>query len=352
MVSTDKIEPGMRSIAVKRTLCATSKTAAAALALCLLAGPAAAAALCAQPQDMTALRAAALRQELMVAALSCRAAADFNLFVAAYRDELLKSDRALKDFFLRQDASKGEGAYDAYKTRLANISSLRSLHDPRFCRSAKVAFDVALKRKGALAELESERPTPIATGYAICSPGAAKTEVAVAAPSPPPRRMALLDSTLSVPVPKLAPRPLRASPAVSPLRVAALVAKAAPSPPPPQRVAAVVAKAAPNPPPPQRVSHEFGAYDRLADAQMADYAGERDDFVSDAADERDDAVDDGDDAPRYVPRFAEATPPRAYGNLPDAYKPGAYWVDANEPPVRPRMVRGPGGWYLLLQFGR
>ena len=325
---------------MNRALCATSKTAAAALAICLLAGPASAAALCARPQDLTALRAAALRQELMVAALTCRATADFNLFVTAYRDELLKSDRALRDFFLRQDASKGEGAYNAYKTRLANTSSLRSLHDPRFCRSAKVAFDVALKRKGALAELASERPTPVATGYAICAPGAAKTEVADAAPSVPARRLALLDSAPSVPVPKLAPRPHRASPAVLPQRVAAVVAL-----PRGKADGSHIAEQLP-----ARDSHEFGAYDRVADARIADDVGERDEFASDAADERDDA---GDDAPRYAPRYADATPPRAYGNLPDAYKPGAYWVDANEAPVRPRMVRGPGGyWYLLLQFGR
>ena len=309
-------------------------------ALALMAGNAWAAASCARPQDVTALRTAALQQQLMVAALTCHDAADYNRFVTSSQDELQKSDKALMNFFVRQDARTGADDYNAYKTWLANASSLSSQRDPKFCRSAKVAFDVALNRKGALAELASERPTPIETGYAICSPGAAKTEVADAAPSPPPRRLTLSESTPSVPVPKLAPRPLRASPAVSPQRVAAVAAlprgKADGS-----RIAGQL---------PARDSHEFGAYDRVADARIADDVGERDEFASDAADERDDA---GDDAPRYAPRYADATPPRAYGNVPDAYKPGAYWVDANEAPVRPRMVRGPNGyWYLLLQFGR
>ena len=460
----------MRNIAANRALSAASKTAVAALALSLLAGPASAAALCARPQDMTALRAAALRQELMVAALTCHAVADFNLFVTTYREELLKSDRDLKEFFLRQDASKAEDAYNAYKTRLANVSSLRSLHDPQFCRSAKVSFDVALKRKGALEELASVRPSPVATGYAICSPDATKTMTADAAPSQPARRLASLDSPSSVPVPKLAPRPLRASP---PQRVAALVEDGAPTPAPlnrivadslpqipgskiaaprgrampkasPQRVASLVADAAPSPAPlhrvvadslppvpaakmaaprdrvltqasPQRVAEvaappranadrprlaeqlpareprEIDADDGETDARIAD--GERDDIDNDAADERDGA---GDDAPRYepryAPRYAEAQPPRAYGrsngysngynngydngygngpyandspgayrdtddapygNVPDAYKPHAYWVNAYEPPARPRMVRGPyGRWYLLMHFGR
>jgi hypothetical protein len=335
---------------------------------------------------MTALRAAALQQELMVAALTCHATADFNLFVTTYRDALLKTDRALKDFFLRQGASKGEDAYNAYKTRLANESSLRSLHDPRFCRSAKVVFDVALKRKGAVAELASERPTPVATGYAICSPGATETVVADAAPSPPPRRLALLDSPSSVPVPKLAPRPLRASPPVPPQRAAIVVADAAPRPAPlhrvlqenlpslpvaktvapqdrvltqglPQRDARIALLPRGNADSPRdaeqlpaRASHEIDAYDREADAQVADDVSERDDFDSDATDED---SNDADDAPRYVPRYAEAQPARAYGNVPDAFKPGAYWVHAYGSPARPRMVFGPDGhWYLLLYSGR
>ena len=414
----------MRNIAANRALSAASKTAVAALALSLLAGPASAAALCARPQDMTALRAAALRQELMVAALTCHAVADFNLFVTTYREELLKSDRDLKEFFLRQDASKAEDAYNAYKTRLANVSSLRSLHDPQFCRSAKVSFDVALKRKGALEELASVRPSPVATGYAICSPDATKTMTADAAPSQPARRLASLDSPSSVPVPKLAPRPLRASP---PQRVATLVEDGAPTPAPlnrivadslpqipgskiaaprgrvltqasPQRVAEVAAPPRANADRPRlaeqlpaREPGEFDADDGETDARIAD--GERDDIDGDAADERDGA---GDDAPRYepryAPRYAEAQPPRAYGrsngysngynngydngygngpyandspgayrdtddapygNVPDAYKPHAYWVNAYEPPARPRMVRGPyGRWYLLMHFGR
>jgi hypothetical protein len=130
----------------------------------------------------------------------------------------------------------------------------------------------------------------------------------------------------------------------------------------------------------QRDSREIDAYDREADAQTADGDGERDDFDNYAADERDDDGDDAaDDAPRYAPRYADAAPERTYsrsggygsgsyvnygpaadrgnynapyGNLPDAYRPGAYWVDAEGPPARPHMVRGPDGhWYLLLYFG-
>ena len=171
-----------------KTSYALKTGAAAALALSLVAGNAWAAASCARPQDIKALQAAALQQQLMVAALTCHATADYNRFVTSYRSELLESDHALMNFFLRQDAHKGADGYNAYKTRLANDASLGSLHDPRFCRSAKIAFDVALKRKGSLTELTSERPSLIDTGYTSCMPGAPETtQMADATPSLPAR---------------------------------------------------------------------------------------------------------------------------------------------------------------------
>ena len=115
----------MWGVAVNRLLWVT-------LGVFLLAGDAWAAASCVRPQDMKALQAAALQQQLMVAALTCHDTADYNLFVTTYRSELLESDQALKDFFLRQDVHKGTDGYNAYKTRLANVLSLRSLHDPQF----------------------------------------------------------------------------------------------------------------------------------------------------------------------------------------------------------------------------
>ncbi len=206
----------MWGVAMNRLLWAT-------LGVFLLTGDAWAAASCVPPQDMKALQAAALQQQLMVAALTCHDTADYNLFVTTYRSELLESDRALKDFFLRQDAHEGEGGYNAYKTKLANVLSLRSLHDSQFCHSAKIAFDVALKRKGAQAELASERPSLIETGYASCVPAAIeKTQMADATPSLPARHPILPNSlpSAAIVVPKLAPRPDRALPPILPQRYA------------------------------------------------------------------------------------------------------------------------------------
>jgi hypothetical protein len=138
-----------------------SNAGAVALALSLLAGNAWAASVCARPQDMAALQTAALQQQLMVAALTCGDVNAYNGFVLSHRSELQKSDSALMSFFVRrgQDIQKGADDYNAYKTWLANDSSLRSLRDPRFCRSANVAFRVAHDHRIAVADLPSNRRT-------------------------------------------------------------------------------------------------------------------------------------------------------------------------------------------------
>ena len=178
-----------------------SKTGAAALALSLLAGNAWAAASCARPQDVTALRTAALQQQLMVAALTCHDVADYNRFVISYQSELQKSDKALMNFFLRQDARKGADDYNAYKTRLANASSLRSLRDPKFCRSAKLAFDVALNRKGRWRSWSRSGHLPSRPAMrAACRARPRPVLMADATPRLPARHQALPDSLPSAPI--------------------------------------------------------------------------------------------------------------------------------------------------------
>lgn len=144
------------------------KTGLSALALLFLGENTAAGADCARPEEMTALRVAALRQELMVAALACRQAPSFNLFVTAYEAELQNSDRTLLELFQRRDAARGDGNYNAYKTRLANASSLRSRHDPQFCFEAAQALEAAVERHAPLEELVFYQSGPVDTGFSTC----------------------------------------------------------------------------------------------------------------------------------------------------------------------------------------
>ena len=123
------------------------KTGAAALMLTCMAGNvwAATANGCARPEDMNAIKAAAVQQRLMVAALSCDAVQLYNKFVTAYQKDLQASDRALQNFFRRLNGRAGEENYHAFKTRLANASSMQSIGDiTGYCASAKEVFSAAL----------------------------------------------------------------------------------------------------------------------------------------------------------------------------------------------------------------
>jgi hypothetical protein len=135
-----------------------------AIAILLLAGSAWAGSACEVPRDVAALRTAALQQYLMVAALTCHDISAYNGFVRSHQGELQESDRTLLDHFVRRNARTGDGDYNAYKTWLANASSIRSLHDPQFCRIADDAFDAARDRSKPLAELVREQPVPLDVG--------------------------------------------------------------------------------------------------------------------------------------------------------------------------------------------
>jgi len=118
----------------------------AALAVALAGGADAGALKCAKPQEVTAIQAAAIQQELMVAALTCNDVSNFNSFQTSFNGELRASDGTLLRMFHRlYGFKKGEVEYHAFKTRLANDSSMRSIHDnPDYCKEASLAFSAAL----------------------------------------------------------------------------------------------------------------------------------------------------------------------------------------------------------------
>lgn len=124
------------------------RTAAALLALTAMTGQLAAAPRCATPLDVAAFRSAAVQQQLMVAALTCHDMDAYNRFVITYRPELQKSDNDLKNYFIRQGS---EAAYDTFKTKLANLSSLSNIaNGPAYCDNAAAAFEAALSTRQPL----------------------------------------------------------------------------------------------------------------------------------------------------------------------------------------------------------
>ncbi|MEI9887491.1 MAG: hypothetical protein WDN08_13510 [Rhizomicrobium sp.] len=132
---------------------------------------------CATAGDVAALKTAALQQELMVAAFSCRAVAQYNRFVLAHRPELMDADARLKAYFVHSGG--GEAFYHTYKTELANRSSLRSLHESDFCAAADDEF--AMTEDAALdAALDAHSWRAVLAAYPACTPDA--TQLAAAAP--------------------------------------------------------------------------------------------------------------------------------------------------------------------------
>lgn len=126
----------------------------------LLAGTAWAGGRCAA-EDAAPLKTAALQQHLMVAALVCHQVDAYNTFVLSHRTELQTSDNALLHYFQRNG---GTAAYHAFKTLLANTSSLLSVHDPSFCATAGADFGAAGDSTKTIASVVADRPLPVEAG--------------------------------------------------------------------------------------------------------------------------------------------------------------------------------------------
>jgi len=147
------------------------KISAVAAMLSMLPATSFAGGVCVNDSDATALKTAGLQQELMVAALTCDDIALYNRFVISYRTQLRQSDNLLISYFRRWGS--GDADYHAYKTRLANQSSLDRLHDPAYCAKAKTAFDDALDSgKSDLAQIVAGRDLPGGEGMAVCGQSA------------------------------------------------------------------------------------------------------------------------------------------------------------------------------------
>ena len=288
-----------------------SKAGTTALALCLMAANTAAFARCASREEMTALRVAALRQQLMVAALTCHEASSFNRFVTSYRDEFLVSDRALLRFFARENGSRADDAYNSYKTKMANDSSLRSLSDPWFCGRAKSAFSAALTRNPPLAELVADQSRPIETGFSSClADDSTVVGTPVSAPVLPSRHRYMLEGT----------------PASSDSTAAGLSSV-------PEREASVDAKPIVSPP--------AATANGPAAAPPVNVAGPAQDG------------DQANAAPEgsYRDAYNAASAPYAYAPPPRAYNAYARWWYAGQRPMQ--QVQGQDGrWYLVPSDGR
>ncbi len=166
---------------------------------------------CAQPAEVSAIQTAAIQQELMVAALTCNEIDHFNAFQTGFNAELRASDGTLERMFKRLfGAVKGEAEYHAFKTRLANDSSMRSIHDNAdYCQQARQVFTAALvPNRPALAGFVATVPVidespvnsceiRVAGGLSNRSCAGAPGPSNVIVPKPNPLRTAMADMPLA-----------------------------------------------------------------------------------------------------------------------------------------------------------
>jgi len=163
------------------------------------------AAKCARADEVSAIQAAAIQQQLMVAALTCNDVDSFNAFQTGYSADLRNSDaRLLKMFHRLYGFRQGEEEYHSFKTRLANDSSIRSIHDnAAYCQQAGQVFAAALgPQRTTLAnfvssiQVDDESPVEsceLTVAMPITGQGAV-TMANVVVPTPNPLRVAALET--------------------------------------------------------------------------------------------------------------------------------------------------------------
>lgn len=155
---------------------------------------------CARPDEVTAIQAAAVQQELMVAALTCNEISRFNAFQTGYSRDLRSSDSTLQRMFMRlYGGRQGQSEYHAFKTRLANNSSIRSIHsNPDFCHEASRVFAAALGPErpslaGFVSGIEVTEESPVDSCQISVAMGLAGAKIVPnVVPRPNPLRMANL----------------------------------------------------------------------------------------------------------------------------------------------------------------
>jgi hypothetical protein len=218
----------------------------------MVAGTAAAAPLkCAKPDEVTAIQASVIQQQLMVAALTCNQITSFNAFQTGFGTELRSSDGVMEKMFKRiYGTGDGEAAYHAFKTRMANDSSIRSIHDnANYCKEAETVFAAALSSdKPTLAAFVSATKVSEQSPVDTCDLGAvqsASAEPAFIVPKPNPLRTALLAPDEPIPASPSPVRSAAASPVVTP--VTATTPLVAPVANQPTATAAATQTAAPTP---------------------------------------------------------------------------------------------------------
>ena len=168
------------------------------------------------------MQTTAIQQQLMDAALTCNdpqsgnfvARDNYNAFQTRFAKDLQASDaRMLRMFGRIMGRSKGDKAYNLFKTELAAKAELRRTHNhDDFCQEANLVAAAALgPTKISLDQFVADVPTTeLSSGVDNCSVEVGVTLAGVKAgpdvvPTPNPLRMAKLGTPATASVPAAAP---------------------------------------------------------------------------------------------------------------------------------------------------
>lgn len=187
---------------------------------------------CADPGEVSALQTAAVQQELMDAALGCgqQSMQNFNAFQTAFAGELRKSDRTLLAMFKRvYGPSKGDAAYNLFKTNMASKAEIRRVRGfGDFCSAADLVFAAALgPQKPSLSDFVAGVPI-----HDVDDSGVGKCDIQVAmtlqgtmaapniVPTPNPLRVAVAEPVDRTPASlTMLPPPPTVAPAEEPPKI-------------------------------------------------------------------------------------------------------------------------------------
>lgn len=102
---------------------------------------------CAQPTEVAAIQTTVVDQQLVDAALTCGdlTREHFNSYRTSFGPELRKTDKTLLTMFKRvYGGSRGDAAYNLFKTDMASKAELRRVKDAAgFCQAAEVVLAAA-----------------------------------------------------------------------------------------------------------------------------------------------------------------------------------------------------------------
>ena len=152
---------------------------------------------CANPEEVTAMQTTAVQQLLMDAALTCgdTAMTNYNAFQTRFSTDLRRFDKTMLTMFTRvMGRSKGDKAYNLFKTELAAKAELRRTRDhDNFCAEANLVAAAALgPQKIDLGDFVADVPahdviTPVGrcdVEVAVTLTGTKAARVAVPKPNP------------------------------------------------------------------------------------------------------------------------------------------------------------------------